>query len=58
MRITDRDDINHAEAAEITRITAMACLRGGVLTTRQQRRIDSILAKAKAREDKKRAEKK
>lgn len=58
MRITDNDDVNHTEAVEIGRITAVACLRGGVLTTRQQNRIDSILARAKKREDKKRAQQK
>lgn len=57
MRITDNDDINHGEAALIGRIIAVAALRGGVLTTRQERRIDSILTKAKKREDKKRAQK-
>jgi hypothetical protein len=56
VRITDRDDINHAEAARIGRIAAVAALRGGVLTTKQQNTIDRILAAAKKREDKKRAE--
>ncbi len=56
MKITDRDDINHTEALEIGRILAMAAIRRGVLTTRQENRIDKILARAKAREDKKRAE--
>lgn len=39
-----------AEAAEIAGITAVACLRGEY-TTRQQNRIDRIIAKAKKRAD-------
>lgn len=56
MRITDNDDVSHTEAVRIGRIVAMAAVRGGELTTRQQNTIDRILARAKAREDKKRAE--
>lgn len=56
MKITDYDDVNHIEFAEITRISAMAALRGGVLTTRQQKRIDAILIRAWKREEKKRTE--
>jgi hypothetical protein len=56
VKITDRDDINHTEALRIGRITAMAVIRGGVLTTAQQKAIDRILANAKKREDKNRAE--
>lgn len=56
MRVNDRDDINHTEAARIGRITVMAAIRGGVLTTKQEKTIDRILAKAKKREDAKRAE--
>ncbi|MFJ4987912.1 hypothetical protein ACIP9H_29425 [Streptomyces sp. NPDC088732] len=41
------------EAAEIARITAMACIRGGVLTTRQENRIERILDGARKRADKK-----
>lgn len=55
VKITPADDVNHSEAATITAITAVAAMRGGVLTTRQQRRIDAILAAAKKREDKNRA---
>lgn len=57
MRINNRDDINHTEALRIGRIVAMAALRGGVMTTAQQNTVDRILAKAKTREDAKRAEK-
>lgn len=42
------------EAGEIGRITAMAVIRGGVLTTRQQNKIDRILVGAWEREEKKR----
>lgn len=56
MRVTDKDDINHTEALRLGRIAAVAALRGGVMTTRQQQAADRILAKAKAREDKRRAE--
>jgi hypothetical protein len=37
------------EAAEIGRITAVAVMRRGVLTTRQQNRVDRILTTAKER---------
>lgn len=57
MRINDRDDINHTEALRIARIAAVAALRGGVMTTKQQNALDRILAKAKTREDAKRAAK-
>jgi hypothetical protein len=56
MAITD--DLNAAELARIIRIAGTAAFRRGVLTTRQQQRIDAILAAAKKREDKKRAERK
>ncbi|MET9876561.1 DUF6257 family protein [Actinacidiphila glaucinigra] len=39
------------EAAEIARITAMACIRGGNLTTRQINKIDRIIDGAKKRAD-------
>lgn len=56
MRITENDDINHAEAVRIGRIAAVAALRGGVMTTKQEKTIDRILAAAKKREDAKRTE--
>ncbi|MFF6957396.1 DUF6257 family protein [Streptomyces sp. NPDC008317] len=37
------------EAADIARITALACLRGGVLTSRQPNRIDRIIDGARTR---------
>jgi hypothetical protein len=37
------------EAAEIGRITAVAVMRNGVMTTRQQNRVDRILTTAKER---------
>lgn len=37
------------EAADIARITAVAAIRGGVMTTRQERRIDRILDGARTR---------
>ncbi|MFJ4405903.1 DUF6257 family protein [Streptomyces sp. NPDC088910] len=40
------------EAADIARITAVACFRGGVLTTRQKNRIDRIIDGARERADK------
>lgn len=40
------------ETAEIGRITAMAMIRGGVLTTRQQTRLDRIIAGARKRAEK------
>ena len=41
------------EAAEIGRITAVAALLRGVLTTRQQNKIDRILDGARKRAEKK-----
>ena len=37
------------EAAEIGRITAVAAIRRGVLTTRQQKKIDRIIDGARKR---------
>lgn len=38
------------EAGRIARITAVAVMRGGVLTTDQQQTVNDILAKARQRE--------
>lgn len=46
------------EAARIARITAMAVIRGGVLTTGQQNTIDRILDKARTRADQQKGTKK
>ncbi|MFJ8309799.1 MULTISPECIES: hypothetical protein [unclassified Streptomyces] len=54
MRISDRDDINHSEAARIFGITAVAVLKGGRFSARQQRRIDRIVEQARERENAKR----
>ncbi|MFK0178580.1 hypothetical protein ACIQVR_21665 [Streptomyces xanthochromogenes] len=51
MRINDRDPINHTEAARILGITAVAALKGGRFSARQQRRIDRIVEQARERED-------
>lgn len=56
MRVSDHDDIGHLDLARIARISAVAAMRGGVLTGRQKRALDRIAKQAKAREDKKRAE--
>ncbi|WNI16227.1 DUF6257 family protein [Actinacidiphila sp. ITFR-21] len=40
------------ETAEIARVTALAALRRGVLTSRQQNRIDRILTGARTRAEK------
>jgi hypothetical protein len=37
------------ETAEIGRITALAMIRGGILTTRQQNKIDRIIGSATER---------
>lgn len=48
---THRDDppLTARETAEIARITALAALRRGVLTTAQQNRIDRIIDRARTR---------
>lgn len=51
MRISDRDDINHGEAARILGITAVAVLKGGRFSARQKRRIDRIVEQAREREN-------
>ncbi|MFE3522244.1 hypothetical protein ACFXOD_11725 [Streptomyces sp. NPDC059161] len=51
MRISDRDDINHGEAARILGITAVAALKGGRFSARQQQRIDRIVEQAREREN-------
>lgn len=56
MPISDRDDIGHLDLVRIARIGAVAAMRGGVLTSKQQRALDRIAKQAKEREDKKRAE--
>jgi hypothetical protein len=54
MRISDRDDVSHSEAARIFGITAVAVLKGGRFSARQQRRIDRIIEQAREREAAKR----
>lgn len=49
------DNLNAVELARIARIAGTAAFRGGVLTTRQQKRIDAIINAANKREDTKRA---
>ncbi|KIF69232.1 hypothetical protein HY68_12575 [Streptomyces sp. AcH 505] len=56
MPISDNDDISHLDLARIGRISAVAALRGGVLTSKQKRALARIAEQAKQREDKKRAE--
>lgn len=46
------------EAGRIARITTMAVIRGGVLTTGQQTTIDRILDKARTRADQQKGTKK
>ncbi|MFF7156775.1 DUF6257 family protein [Streptomyces sp. NPDC008139] len=48
----DDPPLTAGEAAEIVRITAMAMIRGGVLTTRQEKRIGRILDTARTRAEK------
>lgn len=50
MRISDKDAINHTEAARILGTALVAALRGGNLTARQKQRIDRIIAGAEERE--------
>lgn len=45
----DDPPLTASEVARIGRITAMAVIRGGVLTTSQQNTIDRILDKARKR---------
>ncbi|WP_157874337.1 hypothetical protein [Streptomyces sp. AcH 505] len=54
MSISDHDDIGHLDLARIARISAVAAMRGGVLTSKQKRALDRIAKQAKAREEKKR----
>ncbi|WP_406345519.1 hypothetical protein [Streptomyces sp. NBC_00648] len=54
MPISDRDDINHRELARIVGITAVAVLKGGRFSARQQKRIDQIIDRAHERETAKR----
>jgi hypothetical protein len=49
------DNLNALELARIARIAGTAAFRGGVLTTRQQNRIDAIINAANKREAAKRA---
>lgn len=49
MRISDKDAINHTEAARILGTALFAALRGGNLTSRQKRKIDRIIAGAEER---------
>ncbi|MEV5940316.1 hypothetical protein [Streptomyces sp. NPDC051994] len=51
MRISDRDPVSHSEAARILGITAVAVLKGGRFSDRQQRRIDRIVEQAREREN-------
>ncbi|MBM9505045.1 DUF6257 family protein [Actinacidiphila acididurans] len=48
---THKDDppLTTVEAARIARITALAMIRGGILTTAQQNTIDRILDGARKR---------
>ena len=48
----DDPPLTAREALEIVRITGVAAMRGGVLTTAQQRRIDRILDGARKRAEK------
>lgn len=48
MAITD--NLSAADLARIARITATAVMRGGVYTTRQEKRIDAIIDAANKRE--------
>jgi hypothetical protein len=48
----DDPPLTTTEAARIARITAVAMLRGGVLTTKQQRTIDRIIDGAHKRAEK------
>ncbi|SCE48331.1 hypothetical protein GA0115240_167020 [Streptomyces sp. DvalAA-14] len=48
----DDPPLTTREAADIARITALAALRGGVLTTRQENRIDRIIDGAHQRANK------
>ncbi|MFI5867692.1 hypothetical protein [Streptomyces sp. NPDC051546] len=50
MRISEKDAINHTEAARILGTALFAALRGGNLTSRQKRKIDQIIAGAEERE--------
>jgi hypothetical protein len=47
--VTQDPPLTAGEYAEIARITAMACIRGGVLTTRQERAVERILDGARKR---------
>jgi hypothetical protein len=47
----DDPHLTAVEAARIARITAMAMVRAGVLTTKQQTTIDRILDGARKRAD-------
>ncbi|MFK0238215.1 hypothetical protein [Streptomyces vinaceus] len=50
MRITDKDAINHTDAARIAGTVLVAALRGGNLSARQKRKIDRIITGAEERE--------
>lgn len=53
MPITNRDDVNHREAARILGTSLWAGLRRGALTPQEEDRIDRILDRASIREDEK-----
>lgn len=53
MPITDRDAVNHREAARIIGTGLWAGLRRGYLTPEEADRIDRTLANAEIREDEK-----
>ncbi|MDX3235670.1 DUF6257 family protein [Actinacidiphila glaucinigra] len=48
MDLNNDPPLTIGEAAEIARITAVACMRGG-FTTRQEKKIDRIIDDAKKR---------
>jgi hypothetical protein len=51
MAASDRlDGLNPLELARVLRIAGMAAIRKGELTTRQEKAIDRIVDKAKARQ--------
>jgi hypothetical protein len=53
MRITDRDNASHTDAARIIGIGLWAAVRRGHVSARDEARIEQILDRADVREEKK-----